>query len=177
MFRVYTCLTVDHDWRLVVLAVTVCFLASAVAISLFRRAKATIGRTRLFWLSLDAAAAGCGIVRDCRCPNARHERYRIANPVAHAGSPHALYFYHGLLRRDCSCASAEGRSNLFPDQALRQTNFDQIPRHCPAEAWRRNQRMRLLLRGILHATNFDRWPDIRLKPEQHFSSYSQKHRR
>ena len=61
MFRVYTCLTVDHDWRLVVLAVTVCFLASAVAISLFHRARATIGRTRLVWLSLDAAAAGCGI--------------------------------------------------------------------------------------------------------------------
>ena len=60
MLRVYTCLTVDHDWRLVLLAVTVCFLASAVAISLFHRAKATIGRTRLAWLSLDAAAAGCG---------------------------------------------------------------------------------------------------------------------
>ena len=73
-----------------------------------------------------------------------------------AGSPRAFYFYHGLLRRDCSCASAEGRSNLFPDQALRQTNFDQIPRHCPAEAWRRNERMTLLLRGILHAANFDR---------------------
>lgn len=61
MFQVYTCLTVDHDWRLVVLAGAVCFLASAVAISLFHRAQATIGRTRLIWLSLDAAAAGCGI--------------------------------------------------------------------------------------------------------------------
>jgi NO-binding membrane sensor protein with MHYT domain len=47
MFRVYTCLTVDHDWRLVVLAVIVCFLASAVAISLFHRAQATIERTRI----------------------------------------------------------------------------------------------------------------------------------
>ena len=36
MFRVYICLTVDHDWRLVVAAVIVCFLASAVAISLPR---------------------------------------------------------------------------------------------------------------------------------------------
>src|SRR6202046_2750094 len=61
MFKVYICLTVDHDWRLVVLAVTVCFLASAVAISLFHRARATSGRTRLFWLSVDAVAAGCGI--------------------------------------------------------------------------------------------------------------------
>jgi NO-binding membrane sensor protein with MHYT domain len=42
MFQVYTCLTVDHDWRLVVLAGAVCFLASAVAISLFHRAQATL---------------------------------------------------------------------------------------------------------------------------------------
>ena len=60
MFRVYTCLTVDHDWRLFLLAVAVCFLASAAAVSLLHRAQATIGRTRLAWLSLDAAAAGCG---------------------------------------------------------------------------------------------------------------------
>src|SRR5580700_4993335 len=61
MFRVFSCLTVDHDWRLVVLAGTVCFLASAVAINLFHRAQATRGRARLVWLSLDAAAGGCGI--------------------------------------------------------------------------------------------------------------------
>jgi len=61
MFRVYTCLTVDHDLRLVVLAVAVCVLASAVAISLFHRARATTGRAQFVWLALDAAAAGCGI--------------------------------------------------------------------------------------------------------------------
>ena len=61
MLRVYTCLTVDHDWRLVALAVIICFLASAVAISLFHRAQATIGRTRLVWLGLDAVVAGGGI--------------------------------------------------------------------------------------------------------------------
>jgi diguanylate cyclase (GGDEF)-like protein/PAS domain S-box-containing protein len=61
MFRVYTCLTVDHDWRLVVLAIAVCLFASAVAINLFHRAQATTGRARMVWLSLDAAAAGCGI--------------------------------------------------------------------------------------------------------------------
>jgi diguanylate cyclase (GGDEF)-like protein/PAS domain S-box-containing protein len=61
MFQVFTCLTVEHDWRLVMLAGAVCFLASGVAISLFHRAQATKGRARLVWLSLDAAAAGCGI--------------------------------------------------------------------------------------------------------------------
>jgi diguanylate cyclase (GGDEF)-like protein/PAS domain S-box-containing protein len=61
MLKVFTCLTVEHDLRLVVLAGAVCFLASAVAISLFHRAQATIGRERLVWLSLDGAAAGYGI--------------------------------------------------------------------------------------------------------------------
>jgi diguanylate cyclase (GGDEF)-like protein len=61
MFQVLTCLTSEHDRRLVALAVLVCLLASGVAISLFHRAQATRGRTRWVWLSLDAAAGGCGI--------------------------------------------------------------------------------------------------------------------
>jgi diguanylate cyclase (GGDEF)-like protein/PAS domain S-box-containing protein len=61
MFQIYNCLTAEHDWRLVVLAGAVCLLASIVAISLFHRAQATQGRARVIWLSLDAAAAGCGI--------------------------------------------------------------------------------------------------------------------
>lgn len=61
MFQVLTCLTSEHDRRLVALAVLVCLLASGVAISLFHRAQATRGRARWGWLSLDAAAGGCGI--------------------------------------------------------------------------------------------------------------------
>ena len=61
MYRVLTCLTTEHDWRLVVLAAAVCFLASAVAISLFHRARAASGQARWVWLVLDAAAAGSGI--------------------------------------------------------------------------------------------------------------------
>jgi NO-binding membrane sensor protein with MHYT domain len=61
MYRVLTCLTTEHDWRLVVLAGTVCWLASAVAISLFHRARASRGRTRATWIGLDAAVGGCGI--------------------------------------------------------------------------------------------------------------------
>ena len=61
MYKILTCLTVEHDWRLVVLAAGVCFLASGVAISLFHRAQAARGRARLVWLALDAAAAGFGI--------------------------------------------------------------------------------------------------------------------
>ena len=61
MYRVLTCLTTEHDWRLVVLAGTICWLASAVAISLFHRARASRGRTRAVWICLDAAVGGCGI--------------------------------------------------------------------------------------------------------------------
>src|ERR1700710_1181774 len=61
MLSVLTCLTVEHDWRLVVLAGTVCLLASLVAISLFRHALATRGQMRVTWLALAGAADGCGI--------------------------------------------------------------------------------------------------------------------
>jgi diguanylate cyclase (GGDEF)-like protein/PAS domain S-box-containing protein len=61
MYRVLTCLAVEHDWRLVVLAGIICWLASAVAISLFHRARASRGRTRAIWIGLDAAVGGCGI--------------------------------------------------------------------------------------------------------------------
>jgi diguanylate cyclase (GGDEF)-like protein len=61
MFKALTCLTVEHDGRLVALAVVTCLLASGVAISLFHRAQATRGRARYVWLGLDAAAGGCGI--------------------------------------------------------------------------------------------------------------------
>ena len=61
MFRVLTCLTGEHDLRLVLLAGNVCFLASMVAISLFRRAEATVSFARAGWLAFAGAAAGCGI--------------------------------------------------------------------------------------------------------------------
>jgi diguanylate cyclase (GGDEF)-like protein len=61
MYQVLNCLGYEHDLRLVALAGLVCLLACAVAISLFHRARASQGRTRLKWMALDAVAAGCGI--------------------------------------------------------------------------------------------------------------------
>src|SRR4051812_3894867 len=61
MFRVLSCLTIEHDLRLVGLAGIVCFLASLAAINLFHRAAATKGRTRAIWLGTAGAASGCGI--------------------------------------------------------------------------------------------------------------------
>jgi diguanylate cyclase (GGDEF)-like protein/PAS domain S-box-containing protein len=61
MFRVFNCVTGQHDWRLLVLAGAICFLASLVAISLFHRAASAQGRTRAAWLAMAGAATGCGI--------------------------------------------------------------------------------------------------------------------
>ena len=61
MYQVLNCLATEHDWRLVVLAGAICSFASAVAISLFQRARAAHGRARAIWICLDAAVGGCGI--------------------------------------------------------------------------------------------------------------------
>jgi methyl-accepting chemotaxis protein len=61
MFRILSCLTTQHDWRLVVVAGLVCFLASLTAITLFNRARSTSGRARAIWIAAAGAATGCGI--------------------------------------------------------------------------------------------------------------------
>jgi NO-binding membrane sensor protein with MHYT domain/methyl-accepting chemotaxis protein len=61
MLRIYTCLTTEHDLRLVLVAGIICFLASLVAIKLFRRARETGGSIRFSWIVTAGLAAGCGI--------------------------------------------------------------------------------------------------------------------
>src|SRR5260221_10568208 len=61
MFRVFTCLTGEHDWRLVLLAGLVCFVASVVAVNIFHRAIASQARTRLIWIAIAGASIGYGI--------------------------------------------------------------------------------------------------------------------
>jgi diguanylate cyclase (GGDEF)-like protein len=61
MYRVLSCLTVEHDWRLVVLAGVLCFLASLTAFNLFHRARTTQGRARVTWILVAGVATGCGI--------------------------------------------------------------------------------------------------------------------
>jgi NO-binding membrane sensor protein with MHYT domain/methyl-accepting chemotaxis protein len=60
MFQVYSCLTTQHDWRLVVVAGLVCLLASITGMSLFGRARALSRRARLVWIVGAGAATGCG---------------------------------------------------------------------------------------------------------------------
>jgi NO-binding membrane sensor protein with MHYT domain/methyl-accepting chemotaxis protein len=61
MFRVFNCLTTEHDLRLVVVAGVVCYLSSLTAIMLFNRARATAGGVRATWIAAAGAATGCGI--------------------------------------------------------------------------------------------------------------------
>ncbi len=61
MFRIFNCLTTQHDWRLVVAAGVVCFLSSLTAITLFNRARETANRTRAIWIAAAGASAGSGI--------------------------------------------------------------------------------------------------------------------
>jgi len=61
MLRVIACLTTQHDWRLVLLAVALCFLTSFAAMNLFDRSRATSGRAQSLWLITTGIAAGYGI--------------------------------------------------------------------------------------------------------------------
>jgi diguanylate cyclase (GGDEF)-like protein/PAS domain S-box-containing protein len=61
MYRILSCLTVEHDWRLVILAALICFLASLAAVSLFHRSLSTRGRTRATWIVTAGVVTGCGI--------------------------------------------------------------------------------------------------------------------
>jgi diguanylate cyclase len=61
MYRVISCLSQEHDPRLVVLAVFVCLLASFVGIKLLGHARANNGYARASWLALAGVATGCGI--------------------------------------------------------------------------------------------------------------------
>lgn len=61
MFQVYSCLTTQHDLRLVLLAAVVCLLASFTGLTLFRRAQARFGRGHLAWTIGAGFATGSGI--------------------------------------------------------------------------------------------------------------------
>src|ERR1700731_220570 len=61
MFTVYTCITNQHDLRLVGLAAVICALASFTAISLLQHVRRSNGSMRLVWLFVSATSTGFGI--------------------------------------------------------------------------------------------------------------------
>jgi NO-binding membrane sensor protein with MHYT domain/methyl-accepting chemotaxis protein len=61
MFRIYACLTGEHDLSLVGLAALVCLLATFTGLTLFRRALARTGAGRISWSIGAGFATGCGV--------------------------------------------------------------------------------------------------------------------
>ena len=61
MFRVISCLTTQHDFRLVVLAAAICVTASLAAFSVYGQAVRRSGVKQLCWIIFAALSAGSGI--------------------------------------------------------------------------------------------------------------------
>jgi signal transduction histidine kinase/DNA-binding response OmpR family regulator len=61
MLRVLSCITEQHDLKLVVLAGLLCLFACATAMSMIGRARVAENRERLLWLGAAGLVAGCGI--------------------------------------------------------------------------------------------------------------------
>ncbi|HYG47338.1 MAG TPA: EAL domain-containing protein [Allosphingosinicella sp.] len=60
MLRVYACITGEHDFRLVLVAGTICLLAAFTAFSIFEQARRAERRPRM-WTALAGFVAGTGI--------------------------------------------------------------------------------------------------------------------
>ncbi|MBQ1543299.1 bifunctional diguanylate cyclase/phosphodiesterase [Caulobacter sp. CCUG 60055] len=61
MLKVLTCLVVQHDHRLVLVAAAVCLSACLTAFRLYSRIRASRGVVRASWLTLTALTAGAGV--------------------------------------------------------------------------------------------------------------------
>jgi diguanylate cyclase (GGDEF)-like protein/PAS domain S-box-containing protein len=61
MLRILTCITVEHDLRLVLLAALICFLSCYVAVTLMQRAQVSEGKARILWLGAAGTSSGFGI--------------------------------------------------------------------------------------------------------------------
>jgi diguanylate cyclase (GGDEF)-like protein/PAS domain S-box-containing protein len=61
MLRILTCITVEHDLRLVLLAALICFLSCYVAVTLTQRAQVAKGTARNLWLGAAGTSSGFGI--------------------------------------------------------------------------------------------------------------------
>jgi diguanylate cyclase (GGDEF)-like protein/PAS domain S-box-containing protein len=61
MYKVLSCLTNQHDYRLVLLAVLICATATFTAFHIYSRARQSEGPKRFGWIFLTGVAAGSGI--------------------------------------------------------------------------------------------------------------------
>jgi NO-binding membrane sensor protein with MHYT domain len=60
VWKILTCLTTQHDWRLVLVAALVCLTASLTSFRLYGRVAGASGGARLAWLAFTGFTAGAG---------------------------------------------------------------------------------------------------------------------
>ena len=113
MYRVLACLTTQHDYRLVGLAIVICAAASVTSFSVYSRAVAAIGLKRLGWLFLTAVCAAAGIWATHFVAMLTYNFY-----FAHDLRPHSDC---SLLVRCCSRDSS-GLRHLCNRQSCRSSN-------------------------------------------------------
>jgi diguanylate cyclase (GGDEF)-like protein/PAS domain S-box-containing protein len=58
---IYRCIVLEHDYRLVMLAVLICLFASYTAVSLQERARGAVAKQREKWIGITAITIGTGI--------------------------------------------------------------------------------------------------------------------
>ncbi|BCW89199.1 Sensor histidine kinase RcsC [Alphaproteobacteria bacterium SO-S41] len=61
MFEVLSCIAVNHDLRLVILAALVCLFACYTGVELLNRARESDGPTRAMWTVAAGTVVGCGV--------------------------------------------------------------------------------------------------------------------
>jgi diguanylate cyclase (GGDEF)-like protein/PAS domain S-box-containing protein len=92
--RLLTCLVIEHDPWLVILAAAICLLGAWVSVRLCRRACTSFGHAHLGWVFLGAVAAGAGVW----CTHfVAMLAYRPAAPIGYAPGPTGLSLLVAIL--------------------------------------------------------------------------------
>ncbi len=61
MLKVLSCLTTEHDWRLVLVAVFICAAACVTSFRLYGRVGSAVGGARISWIAYTGFTAGAGV--------------------------------------------------------------------------------------------------------------------
>jgi signal transduction histidine kinase/NO-binding membrane sensor protein with MHYT domain len=61
VYKILSCISGEHDLRLVLLAVLVCLASAATTVAAYRRARRSFGRLRLAWIAFTGFVGGAGV--------------------------------------------------------------------------------------------------------------------
>ena len=110
--RVLTCLSVEHDPWLVMLAASICLFGAWVSVRLCRRACTSFGFARSGWVFLGAVAAGGAVW----CTHfVAMLAYRPAAPIGYAAGPTAVSLLVAILGAGVALTVATWRHRRAPE--------------------------------------------------------------